>query len=130
MDSHKFFSLVSKQIVAGGAALLAVGVLMDFHALPSWGTKNNTGEACEKVLQSEAKLSRVQLARLLTVPEGDRKQKVREILKTPYCQLSSLEIRVGATAQREAYPMDFDPHTWLVVMYEGEQYAGYRINAQ
>jgi hypothetical protein len=112
MDNRKFYSAIPKQIVAGGSALLA------------------GGEACQRVVQSQAKLSRSQLARLLTIPEGDRKQKVREILKDPYCELSNLQIRAGAPAQREAYPMEFDPQTWLVILYEGDQYAGYRINAR
>jgi hypothetical protein len=92
--------------------------------------KKNSGEACQQVLQSQAKLSREQLARLLTVPEGDRKQKVREILRDPYCKLADLQIRVGAIAQREAYPLEFDPQTWLIILYEGDQYAGYRINSR
>jgi hypothetical protein len=130
MNNRKLYRVIPKQIVAGGSALLAVALLMDFHVLPSFGSRKNGAEACQRVVQSQARLSREQLARLLTVPEGDRKQRVREILKDPYCELSNLQIRAGAPAQREAYPMEFDPQTWLVVLYEGEQYAGYRINAR
>lgn len=129
MDNQKSLSVIPKQIVAFGSALLAIGLLMDFHVLPSFGGRKNAVEDCQKVVQAEAKLSRDQLAKLLTIPEGDRKQKVRGILKDPYCELSNLQIRAGATAHREAYPMEFDPQTWLVILYEGEQYAGYRINA-
>jgi hypothetical protein len=129
MDKRKFYSVILKQVGAGGAVLLAVGLLMDFHALPSFGSRRSVRESCQRVIQPQAKLSRGQLARLLAVPEGDRKQKVREILRDPYCELSSLRIRVGTPALREAYPLEFDPQTWLVILYEGEQYAGYRISA-
>lgn len=128
MEYHLPEFLVSKRLVAGGAVLLALGLLLDLHSLPSWGTKKKTGEACQEVVQSRVKLSREQLAKLLTVPEGNNKQRIREIVQQPYCKLADLQIRAGATAQREAYPLEFDPQTWLVVLYEGEQYAGYRFN--
>lgn len=121
---------VQKHLMAGGSVLLALGLLVDFHSLPSFGMKKTVGEDCQQVVQSQTKLSREQLLKLLTVPEGDRKQKVREILKEPFCNLSELQVRAGATAQREAYPLEFDPQTWLVVLYEGDQYAGYRFSVR
>ena len=128
MEYPKAEPLISKQLMAGGAVLLAFGLLLDLHSLPSFFSKKSAGEPCQAVVQSQAKLSRQQLARLLTVPEGDKKQKVQEILKDPYCKLADLQVRAGATAQREAYPLEFEPQTWLVILYEGEQYAGYRFN--
>jgi hypothetical protein len=130
MVQRKLDGVLPKQIVAGGSALLAIGLLMDFHVLPSFGIRRNGVEPCQQVVQSQSKLSREQLARLLSIPEGDRKQRVRDILKDPYCKLADLQIRAGANAQREAYPLEFDPQTWLVILYEGEQYAGYRINSR
>ena len=128
MEYPKAEPLISKQLLAGGAVLLALGLLLDLHSLPSFFSKKSSGEPCQEVVQSQAKLSRQQLARLLTVPEGDKKQKVQEILKDPYCKLADIQVRAGATAQREAYPLEFEPQTWLVILYEGEQYAGYRFN--
>ncbi|XGV96940.1 MAG: hypothetical protein ACAF41_29980 [Leptolyngbya sp. BL-A-14] len=134
MEYSKSGPVISKQLVAGGAVLLAFGLLLDLHSLPSFLSKNfsqkSSGEPCQEVVQSQAKLSRQQLARLLTVPEGDKKQKVQEILKDPYCKLADLQVRAGATAQREAYPLEFEPQTWLVILYEGDQYAGYRFNVR
>lgn len=129
MDFRRLGIAVPKQLMAGGSALLAFGLMMDLHILPSFGGRRNGGEVCQQVVQSQSKLSREQLAKLLTIPEGDRKQKVREILREPYCKLDDLQIRTGTPAQREAYPLEFDPQTWLVILYEGEQYAGYRINS-
>lgn len=134
MGYSKSEPLISKQLMAGGAVLLAFGLLLDLHSLPSLFSKNfskkSSGEPCQEVVQSQAKLSRQQLARLLTVPEGGKKQKVQEIVKEPYCKLADLQVRTGATAQREAYPLEFEPQTWLVILYEGDQYAGYRFNVR
>ncbi len=130
MDYRQFTTSISRQLVAGGAAVLALALLLDSHILPSFGSKKTSAEVCQQVMQAQTRLSREQLARLLTIPEGDRKQKVREVLKDPYCKLGDLQIRAGATAQREAYPLEFDPQVWLVILYEGEQYAGYRINSR
>lgn len=117
-----------KQLLAGGAALLAIGLLIDFQRLPSFGSKKNVTEACQTTVQPKAKLSREQLARLLAVPEGQKKQLIQEIVKEPYCKLATVQIRAGANAERLAYPLEFDPQNWLIILYEGEQYAGYRFS--
>jgi hypothetical protein len=115
-----------KQLLAGGAALLAMGLFFDLGSLPSFGNKKSVGD-CQETAQPQAKLSKQQLIKLLTLPEGESRSKIREIVKEPYCKLSSLQIRPGATADREAYPLAFDPQTQLVVLYEGDQYVGYRF---
>lgn len=115
-----------KQLLAGGAALLALGLFLDLGNLPSFRTKQSH-EDCQQILQPKAKLSRQQLAKLLTVPEGDAKNKIRTIIQEPYCTLSALQVRAGVPAEREAYLLEFAPQTRLVVLYEGDQYAGYRF---
>lgn len=87
-------------------------------------------DLCQEVTQSTAVLSREQLAKLLAIPERSEKKTVREIVETPYCTLPHLEVRAGVQAVREAYPLAFDPDTWLVVLYEGEEYAGYGFSVQ
>ncbi|MBD2020966.1 hypothetical protein H6F43_12330 [Leptolyngbya sp. FACHB-36] len=121
--------ILPKQLMAGGTLLLALGLLLDLQTLPSFNQKSSD-EPCQTVVQSQARLSRAQLAQLLTVPEGNRKQRVRAIVKDPFCKLADLQVRAGAVAQREAYPLEFDPETWLVVLYEGEQYVGYRFDVR
>lgn len=115
--------------MAGGSLLMAIGLLIDqFGGLPFFGNRKSIGEACQQVVQSSAVLSKKQVVQLLAVPEGDKKQRIRDIVSEPYCQLSSLQIRAGAIALREAYPLEFEPQTWLIVLYEGEQYTGYRFS--
>lgn len=116
-----------KRMMVGGSVLLTCGLLIDQFRLPFSLAKKGSPVTCEQVVQADTVLSKNQLAQLLTISEGDQKQRIREIVKQPYCTLPSLEVRVGATAQREAYPLEFDPNTWLVVLYEGEQYTGYRF---
>ncbi|WP_179228673.1 hypothetical protein [Leptolyngbya ohadii] len=33
-------------------------------------------------------------------------------------------------SERAVYPLAFDRQTWLVVLYEGEEYAGYQFRVQ
>ena len=119
-------SALLKRCLAAGAMLLTLGLLID-HS-PSFGTKKSAGEGCQEVVQERSRLSREQLGKLLAISEGNKKQRIREIVKEPYCKLSDLQVRVGAVAQREAYPLEFDPQTWFVILYEGDQYAGYRFS--
>ncbi len=85
---------------------------------------------CQEVVQNNSVLSRQQLTQLLAVPERSPKANIHDIIREPYCLLPSLNIRAGVNAVREAYPLEFDPDTWIVVLYEGDEYAGYRFNAR
>ncbi len=82
---------------------------------------------CATDIVSSAQLSREQLLKLLAVPERDSKTRIRQITTEPYCQLSGINIRAGVEAEREAYPLAFDPTTALVILYENDEYAGYRF---
>lgn len=84
-------------------------------------------DLCQSSVKSGANLSRERLIQLLTIAEGDRKDKVRSILKEPYCTLA-IEVRSGVKSDREVYPLAFDPQTWLIVLYEGNEYRGYAFS--
>jgi hypothetical protein len=123
------FSL--KHYLVGGICLVSVGLMLEQSdvRLPS-GVMAIAGqlsppERCIKVVQGQATLSRESLAKLLTVTEGTSRAQIQAIVKQPYCKLPSLTVRVGETTQREAYPLAFKPDTWLVVIYEGDRYAGF-----
>lgn len=85
-------------------------------------------DGCAQIVQPRKVLSREQLSQLLSIPERDRKTRVRAIVKEPYCKLTSLEVRKGVKAEREAYPLAFDPQTRLIILYEGDEYAGYSFS--
>jgi hypothetical protein len=120
------------RLLAGVAGFLVIGLLLEVQGLPSFGSRDPSA-GCQKVVKAEATLSEAQLLKLMTVKKGDSKESVRSILKEPYCELPKAEIRVGAIAQRDAYLLNaddfvqFDPRTRLVVLYEGDEYAGYRF---
>lgn len=116
--------------LVGGWALAAIAFFGDFSGHQSDVVAQSFGQSfkrdlCQEVIQPNASLSREDLAALLTIPERAPKAELREVVAEPYCQLPSLEVRADAPARREAYPLAFDPQIWLVVLYEGEEYAGY-----
>ena len=123
MDHRKTRTNRVKYVLAGGSVLAAFGLLADPRGL--WPTPAPTPAVCRDIVQSKAMLSRDQLSRLLAVPERSSQTQVRQIVQEPYCKLSLIEVRAGVSSRREAYPLSFDPQTWLVVLYEGDEYAGY-----
>lgn len=109
-------------IFLAGSSMVAAGLLfVDLRGVEPTASKS----PCQQVIQARSVLSRDQLAKLLNVRERSSKSAVQAIVREPYCKLAPIEIRAGVTADREAYPLAFDPHTWLVVLYEGDEYAGY-----
>ena len=138
MEHQETSAVLLRRVIAGGSVLLAVSMLLDLKpfnmkSLPFLGDRRSFTADCQGNTQTNATVSDQQLAQFLSVPEGVPKQKVRDIVKEPYCQLSALQVRAGATAQREAYklhsdqPQPQDSDAWLIVLYEGDQYTGYRI---
>lgn len=103
--------------------LALVGMLIDLRQVVK--VPNPPNNVCEAVVQPQAVLSRSQLSQLLSVPERSSKESMRAIVAEPYCRLPALELRAGVPAEREAYPLEFDPKTWFVVLYENNEYAGY-----
>lgn len=109
-------------IVAGGCILSALALMTDVQSLIPTASVSNF---CQRVVKTEALLSREHLAQLLTVSERSPKASVQQVIAEPYCQLPPLELRAGVPAEREAYPLAFDPDTWFVVLYENGEYAGF-----
>lgn len=115
-----------KYMLAGGSVVAAVGLLADPRGLLP--TPAPTKAVCQEVVQSKAILSREQLSRFLTIPERSSRTQVRQVMKEPYCQLPPLDVRSGVSSRREAYPLAFDAQTWLIVLYEGDEYVSYAFS--
>lgn len=128
MESHRSDPSILKPLLAGGLMFALVGLLMDVRGVLPNQISTVNRDSCQDVVNADVVVSREQLAQLLTVPERDTKARVREILKEPFCRLPGLQIRAGVTAEREEYPLAFDPQTRLVILYEGDEYAGYRFS--
>ncbi len=130
-----------KPLLAGGLMFALIGILLDINGVKTLLSDpiglvsspaqskaiKGLSQSCETEIVNSAQLSREQLLKLLAIPERDSKEKVRQIVQSPYCQLSSLSVRAGVKAEREAYPLAFDPDTTLVILYENDEYAGYRF---
>ncbi len=116
--------------------LLSSGLLMLFSFSLGLGFRFQAKAAadkqnlCQNIISSQAVLSRQQLTQLLTVPERENRQAIEAIAEEPYCALAAIEVRAGVMAERTAYPLAFDPNTWLVVLYEDEEYVGYGFKLQ
>jgi hypothetical protein len=118
-----------KYMLAGGTVIAAFSLLAESQgSLPAFPGLAANAAVCQEMVQTQAVLSREQLAKLLTLPERSPKTQVQQVVKTPYCRLSNLSVRAGVSAQREVYPLAFDPQTLLVVLYEGDEYAGYSFS--
>lgn len=117
-------------LLAGGLMFTLLGLMMDVQVNQPQAEEVRDFLGCEGDVRAEVVLSREQLAQVLTVPERDSRDKVRQILAEPYCVLPSVEVRYGVKAEREVYPLAFDPTAWLVILFEGDEYAGYRISVQ
>lgn len=104
----------------------ALGLMADVNGLMPKSAPAR--EICQEIVEPQAVLSRDKLAQLLAVPEGAPTAQIKQVTQSPYCRLSEVEVRAGAKAQREAYPLAFDPQTWFIVLYEGDAYAGYSFS--
>lgn len=116
----------AKYMLAGGSVIAALGLLMEPHLGVSPPAPPK--DVCQEIVQPKASLSRKELSKLLTISERSPQATVRQVVQEPYCKLPPVSVRANATARREAYPLEFDPQTWLVVLYEGEEYAGYAFS--
>jgi hypothetical protein len=127
------------KILLMGGIFLTVGILgSDLRRVGVWGNwfsssiavSRHPTESCQGEIHADVNISREKLAEFLAVSEREPKAKVQEILQQSYCQMPAIEIRAGVPAERQVYPLAFDPKTWLVVLYEGDEYAGYQFSFQ
>ncbi|MEL6384343.1 MAG: hypothetical protein AAFQ89_18175 [Cyanobacteria bacterium J06626_18] len=110
-------------IAGAGGGVLALAALA---VVPKSGPQAGpVSDVCQQRVEEQSVLSRAELSQLLSVPERSSKEAVQQVIAAPYCTLEPTSLREGAVAQREAYPLEFDPQTWLVVLYEEGEYAGY-----
>lgn len=71
-------------------------------------------EKCDRVIAPYSVINRDQLKEFLELSQYPNKERVQSVLGAPFCKLPN---RDGF--DRDAYPMEFDPETWLVVRYTG-----------
>ena len=118
-------------------ALVAIGAialsLMAF--IPAQvGSKSIDTASCKKKILPTEEISRGQMSALLALPVGSNQEAVRRVTGDPYCLLPAVDTETAAAssnkilagAEREAYPLAFDPEAWVVVAYSASgEYIGY-----
>ncbi|MEM9908263.1 MAG: hypothetical protein AAF921_24900 [Cyanobacteria bacterium P01_D01_bin.44] len=109
-----------KALLAGGSMAFLAALTVVPAKLKPLATEVAPQPICQEVVRSESRLSREQLSRLLSIPEASSKEAIHRIVDTPYCILKSAE-----AIRHEAYPLEFDPNTWLVLVYEDGAYSSY-----
>ena len=121
-----------KAILASGSiAALALLVILPGGV----GSQSVPQTDCLEVVRSGAEMSRGQLSQLIALPAGSSQEAVRQVTDVPYCVLpssaaaeraeSKSDDPITQAGRREAYPLAFDPDTWVVVAYEANSYVGY-----
>ncbi|MBD2092494.1 hypothetical protein H6F67_21840 [Microcoleus sp. FACHB-1515] len=83
-------------------------------------------DPCIEIVQESSLMTRPKLRQFSQVARGSARAEAIAVLGDPYCRLQPLEVELPdgsmATVQREAYPFEFAPHIWYVVMYAGDRY--------
>lgn len=105
--------------------MLALAALLIFPNLNQDQAPEAEAFTCIRQEQPKSLVSRDQLKKLLETDLQAPKATVQGFLNAPYCVLSPGKTEAGLPAEREAYPLEFDPQTWLVVLYDGDRYVGY-----
>jgi len=123
--SPSFLTPLHWLMTGAALTLLAFSLRFDLRQTFHLAQFKPDEQICQEKVEPKAVLSREELAVLLQVPERSQKAEVRSLVQHPYCVLSPLEVRAGVKADREAYPLEFDPDVWLIVLYEQGEYAGY-----
>jgi hypothetical protein len=108
-----------------GGSMLTLATLVVAPNLGQLTASPGTADQCLQIDQPQAVLSRQQLQKLLDTAPQTPQASLRAWLPTPNCRLAPAPDAEGVTLDRQAYPLEFDPSTWLVVQYEGDRYRGY-----
>ncbi len=123
----------AQRVVWAGGSVATLALLV---ILPARGGSQSVAQAdCPEVVRSGAEISRGQLSQLLSLPVGSSKAAIRQVTNAPYCTLPAVSSTdkadeknpnpVAEAAEREAYPLAFDPQAWVVLGYEAGEYVGY-----
>lgn len=122
--------IVKVLLIGASVAVAVLLVRPKFIFADSVANSNDREKVCYETVDPHKLISKHELAAMLTIPEREPKDSVTQILGAPHCFLKPLELRKDALAVREAYPLEFDRNRWLIILSEGEEYAGYAILKQ
>jgi len=87
--------------------------------------RTGAADVCIKQVDRQSLVSRDELEAILELDDKSPKAKVHEIVDQPHCVLETRFDENGVQVEREAYPLEFDPQTWFVLQYHGEEFVGF-----
>lgn len=129
INRHRSTSKKAIWLVVGAIALSLLAIIP-----AQVGSKSIDTASCEKKVLPTGQISRGQISSLLALPTGSNKVAVRQVVGEPYCLLPAVDAetaaasadKILASAEREAYPLAFDPDAWVVLDYSNTgEYTGY-----
>jgi hypothetical protein len=103
--------------------VVILGAIGAIAKSPTPSTISNKSTPCAATGNTTARISRADLAWLIEVPVGSDRASMMRRLGTPYCFLHN-----GNDLIKVTYPGAWEPSTWIVVIYQGDRYAGYDLS--
>ncbi len=105
------------------ATTVAVVTIWFAANAPAYSQSHNN--SCTGVINRGIRLTRAQLARLNALQPPVSSQTIREIVgDRAYCRFPDVAALGGGTIQRFAFPMEWDPENWVLLLFQGENYIG------
>lgn len=98
-------------VIFSAGLTLATQVFILIPAAPAMAGR---AEPCIQMRRTSARISRRQLEIVMQLRRGALWEEVVQVIGTPYCQLDP----TTDAPRRDAYPLAFDPSTWLVLEYD------------
>jgi hypothetical protein len=116
-----------RQMLMAGGGMLALATLVVTPSFNRTDSTSNTGAAdvCIKQVDKQSLVSRDELKAVIDLDPSAAKDQVRNIVDQPHCVLEPRAAENGIQVEREAYPLEFDPQTWLVLQYQDSKLAGF-----
>ena len=107
--------------------MLALAALVITPSLNQTAKLSGTGvkDVCIKQIDKQSLISRDELKAVLDLSHQVPKAKVQEIVEKPHCVFEARSGVNGVQLAREAYPLEFDPQTWFVLLYQDGKYVGF-----
>jgi hypothetical protein len=116
-----------KQVLVAGGSMLALATLVVAPSMnrADQGLTTGAADVCIKQVNKQSLVSRDELKAILELDANAPKTKVQEIVDQPHCVLEARAGEDGVQVEREAYPLEFDPQTWIILQYQGEAFTGF-----
>jgi hypothetical protein len=113
--------------VLAGSSMVALAALVVTPAMDNAPDAVSTpaSDVCIKQIDNQSLISRDELKQVLDLAPSVSQASVQAIVQQPHCVLEPRTGENDVQVERQAYPLEFDPQTWFVLLYRDGNYAGY-----